>query len=253
MRHANRLPKSRALRAASPRPTPWARYGLERRAASLWPVRRTARRRRAAAVLRRRARASLGDEAQIRGCPRHGAESEHVVVDYQHDAALAEGASARPFCASGSRLPRRKKLRSDVGDRGVARRRERSPAAGVVLVRQRPGEGKAIFVTLEDETGVTNILLWARDFEKYRRAVMASRLMEVHGIVQKSPEGVVHLMGAHVYDRTAELGRLSSDHEVRQPLSRADEFAHPQHPRSKVPRGRHPRDVRILPASRDFH
>ena len=42
--------------------------------------------------------------------------------------------------------------------------------------------------------------------------------------------------------RTAELGRLSSDHEVHQPLSRADTFAHPQHPRSKVPRGGHPRE-----------
>ncbi|MDO6416468.1 error-prone DNA polymerase [Sphingomonas sp. BIUV-7] len=125
--------------------------------------------------------------------------------------------------------------------------------AGVVLVRQRPGEGKAIFVTLEDETGVTNVLLWAADFEKYRAAVMASRLMEVRGIVQKSEEGVVHLMTVQVVDRTAELSRLSADHQTRQPLSRADEFAHPQHPRTKGPRGGHPRDVRVLPPSRDFH
>ncbi|PZU06614.1 error-prone DNA polymerase [Sphingomonas sp.] len=124
---------------------------------------------------------------------------------------------------------------------------------GIVLVRQRPGEGKAIFVTLEDETGVTNVLLWAADFEKYRAPVMASRLMEVRGIVQKSEEGVVHLMTTAVIDRTAELDRLSADHQARQPLSRADEFAHPQHPRSRVPRGRHPRNVRVLPPSRDFH
>ena len=129
----------------------------------------------------------------------------------------------------------------------------RAKVAGVVLVRQRPGEGKAIFVTLEDESGVANILLWARDFEKYRRAVMASRLMECWGIVQKSPEGVIHLMVSHVADRTAELGRLSEDHQARQPLARADAFAHPQHPRSKAPRGSHPRDVRVLPSSRDFH
>ena len=119
--------------------------------------------------------------------------------------------------------------------------------AGVVLVRQRPGEGKAIFVTLEDETGVTNVLLWAADFEKYRAAVMASRLMEVRGIVEKSEEGVVHLMTTQVVDRTAELSRLSADHQTRQPLCRADEFANPQHPRTKGPRGRHPRDVRVLP------
>jgi len=136
---------------------------------------------------------------------------------------------------------------------GRARNGARIKVAGVVLVRQRPGEGKAIFVTLEDETGITNVLLWARDFEKYRRPVMASRLMEVHGILQKSDEGVVHLMGAHVVDRTAELGRLSEDHQTRPQLSRADVFEHPQMPRDHVPRGRHPRNVRILPASRDFH
>jgi error-prone DNA polymerase len=129
----------------------------------------------------------------------------------------------------------------------------RAKVAGVVLVRQRPGEGKAIFVTLEDETGITNALLWARDFEKYRRPVMAARLMEVHGIIQKSEEGVVHLMGAHVVDRTAELSRLSEDHPTRTQLSRADVFEHPQPPRDTVPRGSHPRNVRILPASRDFH
>jgi error-prone DNA polymerase len=125
--------------------------------------------------------------------------------------------------------------------------------AGVVLVRQRPGEGKAIFVTLEDETGVTNVLLWAADFEKYRAAVMASRLMEVRGVVQKSEEGVVHLMTTGVVDRTAELSRLSADHQTKPQLSRADEFAHPQHPRTKGPGGRHPRNVRVLPPSRDFH
>src|SRR3546814_9018869 len=67
-------------------------------------------------------------------------------------------------------------------------------SAGVVLVRQRPGKGNAIFVTLEDETGITNVLIWARLFERYRRAVMASRLMLVEGEVQRSAEGVVHLM-----------------------------------------------------------
>jgi error-prone DNA polymerase len=129
----------------------------------------------------------------------------------------------------------------------------RAKVAGVVLVRQRPGEGKAIFVTLEDERGIVNVLLWACDFEKYRRPVMASRLMEVWGVIQKSEEGVVHLMGAHVADRTAELERLSEDHPTRIELSRADVFEHPQMPRHHVPRGSHPRNVRILPPSRDFH
>jgi error-prone DNA polymerase len=120
--------------------------------------------------------------------------------------------------------------------------------AGVVLVRQRPGKGNAIFLTLEDETGVTNVVLWARLFEKFRKEVMGARLLVIEGRVQRSPEGVIHLMAQSVVDRTSELRRLSDEHETRITLSRADEFLHPQAPRSK-----HPRDVRILPKSRDFH
>ncbi|PTM43129.1 error-prone DNA polymerase [Bosea sp. 124] len=121
-------------------------------------------------------------------------------------------------------------------------------AAGVVLVRQRPGNGKAIFITLEDETGIANILLWARLFERFRREVMSGRLLQIEGRVQKSPEGVVHLMGQRVVDRTADLAGLSDTHHVEIALTRADEIRNPP-----PPRGRHPRNVRILPKSRDFH
>lgn len=120
--------------------------------------------------------------------------------------------------------------------------------AGVVLVRQRPGKGNAIFITLEDETGITNVVLWARLFERYRKEVMGARLLVIEGKVQRSLEGVIHLMAQRVFDRTRELGRLSETHETNITLSRADEFLHPQ-----VTRGSHPRDVRILPKSRDFH
>ena len=123
--------------------------------------------------------------------------------------------------------------------------------AGVVLVRQRPGKGNAIFVTLEDETGIINVVLWARMFEQFRREVMAARLMAVEGVVEKSPEGVVHLVARRVIDRSAELSRLSQDHDTAVQLARADVVAHPQTPRH--PPHRHPRDVRILPVSRDFH
>ncbi len=120
--------------------------------------------------------------------------------------------------------------------------------AGIVLVRQRPGNGKAIFITLEDETGVTNVVLWARLFERYRREVMSARLLLVEGRVQKSPEGLTHLMAQRVFDRTADLLSLSDTHRAEITLTRADEILHPQ-----IPRGRHPRNVRILPKSRDFH
>ena len=110
--------------------------------------------------------------------------------------------------------------------------------AGVVLMRQRPGKGNAVFITIEDEGGIVNILLWARLMERQRRAVMAARLMEVHGEVQRSKEGVVHLMAHTVIDRTTELAQLSQ-------MPTTD-------PLPQAARG-HPRNVRVLPKSRDFH
>jgi error-prone DNA polymerase len=128
-------------------------------------------------------------------------------------------------------------------------------AAGIVLVRQRPGKGNAIFMTLEDETGIANVVLWASDFERQRLAVMAARLMEVRGRIQRSPEGVVHLMATTVIDRSAELDLLSQTHRAEPQLSRADTLKHPQHPGNGSRAGRvgHPRDARLLPHSRDFH
>jgi error-prone DNA polymerase len=129
----------------------------------------------------------------------------------------------------------------------------RAKVAGVVLVRHRPGKGNAIFATLEDETGIVNILLWARMLDRYRRALMASRLMEAHGIVQKSKEGVIHLMADRIVDRSDLLDTLGEDGPPPIALSRADVVAHPQMPRGH----HHPRDVRIMPRimpkSRDFH
>jgi error-prone DNA polymerase len=132
---------------------------------------------------------------------------------------------------------------------GMTKAGARVRVAGVVLVRQRPGNGKAIFVTLEDEGGVTNIIMWARTFERYRRAVMASRLMEVAGEIQRSPEGVVHLMAHQIIDRTPMLMSISEVHKPNPALARADEFARPPHPRGMS----HPRGVQTFPKSRDFH
>ncbi|WP_374447568.1 error-prone DNA polymerase [Stella sp.] len=169
--------------------------------------------------------------------------AEHIVADYQTLRLSLKGhpmAMLRPvFQAEGVRT---------CAETTAMRDGLRTRTAGVVLVRQRPGNGKAIFMTIEDETGVANIVLWDRDFERFRREVMGGRLLVVAGKVQKSPEGVVHLMTEAVFDRTAELARLSPAHPPQIPLSRADEVQHPPYPR-----GGHPRNVRILPKSRDFH
>lgn len=169
--------------------------------------------------------------------------AEHVVADYQtarlslkgHPMGLLRARFARERVASCAQI-------------SATRDGSWASVAGVVLVRQRPGKGNAIFITLEDETGIANVVLWARDFERFRREVMAARLLLVEGRVQKSPEGVIHLMAKRVFDRSAELLGLSDTHRAEIVLTRADEFKHPQ-----IPRGRHPRNVRILPKSRDFH
>lgn len=171
-------------------------------------------------------------------------DSEHVTADYQMTRLSLKG---HPM----------QFLRDTFQTEGVLSCEETSRAkngvlvrtAGIVLVRQRPGKGNAIFITIEDETGITNILLWARLFEMQRRPVMASRLIVAEGEVQRSKEGVVHLMATRIHDRTAELDRLSDAHRPTIQLSRADEVLHPQPPRTKG----HPRNIRILPKSRDFH
>jgi len=64
---------------------------------------------------------------------------------------------------------------------------------------------------------------------------------------------VVHLMGVRLYDRSADLELLSEDHQAEIELSRADVFAHGQPPSPSQGMWRHPRNVRVLPKSRDFH
>jgi error-prone DNA polymerase len=88
-----------------------------------------------------------------------------------------------------------------------------------------------------------------------RRPVMASRLMLVEGVVQRSKDGVVHVMASRIIDRTEMLDHLSDVHDVDPPLSRADVFVHPQQPRRPAEgrTGGHPRNVRLLPRSRDYH
>jgi len=125
--------------------------------------------------------------------------------------------------------------------------------AGVVLVRQRPGKGNAIFITLEDETGTANVVLWARQFEFFRRAVMGARLMLVEGAVQKSKEGVVHVMATGIYDRSQELDRLWDASRPGPANGPPEDMIPAPPPLAPPPRHRHPRDARVLPKSRDFH
>lgn len=84
----------------------------------------------------------------------------------------------------------------------------RVTVAGLVLVRQRPGTAKGvIFVTLEDETGTANVVVWANVYERFRRAVIAGRLLRVTGRLQREA-GVVHVVAEVIEDLSSLLDRL---------------------------------------------
>jgi error-prone DNA polymerase len=85
--------------------------------------------------------------------------------------------------------------------------------AGLVLVRQRPGTASGVvFVTLEDEFGIANLVVWPKVFEAHRRIVMGARLMGVRGKIQCEGEEdykVIHLVADEVWDLSAELDSIS--------------------------------------------
>src|SRR5256885_1408155 len=142
----------------------------------------------------------------------------------------------------------------DANDRQYVR------CAGVVLVRQRPGSASGVvFMTLEDETGIANIVVWPKVLQRFRKEVMGARLVLVEGYIQSSPEKVVHLIAERLFDRSRDLVQLADDALSRKhavPAGPAlieplhdDRRQYPDNPAQKL---RHPRDVRILPPSRDF-
>ena len=92
--------------------------------------------------------------------------------------------------------------------------------AGLVLVRQRPGTAKGvIFLTLEDETGVANVVVWAAIYERFRRAVISGRLLRVTGRLQRDA-GVVHVVAEAIEDMSPLLDRLLSP-DFRPDIARA--------------------------------
>ena len=135
----------------------------------------------------------------------------------------------------------------------------RAQTAGIVLVRQRPGSASGVcFVTIEDETGIANLVIWPNVFERFRAIVMGARIMLVRGRVQRA-DNVTHIVAEQLIDRTEDLSLLSENapgDPLRQALDRADEVARPV-PGREGPTSRslhtHPRNVRFVPKSRDFH
>jgi error-prone DNA polymerase len=206
--------------------------------------------------------------------------SEHVVNDYR---TLRLSLKAHPMSFLREAIMRENIL--SCAD--LKRTRDGAPVivAGVVLVRQRPGSAAGVvFMTIEDETGVANSVIWPKVLERMRKVVMGARLVVVHGRVQRH-EDIIHVVAEMLEDRSDWLRLLEEDADsMSVPLANADEVKRPDQgswrsppdeeqtplpvapadhvkrplaPREKShprwhPR-RHPRAERIIPKSRDFH
>ncbi|NDW06298.1 error-prone DNA polymerase [Jiella pacifica] len=122
-------------------------------------------------------------------------------------------------------------------------------AAGLVLVRQRPGSAKGVmFITMEDESGIANLVVWPKMFEKFRRIVLTASMLAAHGRVQREGE-VVHLVVHKLTDLSAALAGIG-EREAPFPLphGRGDEFHHgppSPDPRDQPPRAMRTRDIYI--------
>ncbi|RWH69584.1 MAG: DNA polymerase III subunit alpha [Mesorhizobium sp.] len=122
-------------------------------------------------------------------------------------------------------------------------------AAGIVLVRQRPGSAKGVmFITLEDETGIANLVVWAKIFEANRRAVLSASMMAVRGRIQREGD-VVHLVAQRITDLSADLASVGSrDAAFPLPHGRGDQVRNGgsgPDPRELPPKGLRTRDIYI--------
>ena len=85
----------------------------------------------------------------------------------------------------------------------------RITVAGLVILRQRPGTAKGVvFITLEDETGIVNVIVWRNLFEQFRRAVISGRLLRITGRLQRG-SGVTHVLAENIEDISALLDQLT--------------------------------------------
>jgi error-prone DNA polymerase len=174
--------------------------------------------------------------------------SEEVVADYQTQRLSLK---AHPLAFLRASLAERGFVRA--ADLRARRFRAMVHVAGVVLIRQRPGSAKGVcFITIEDETGVANVVVWPDLMERYRRVIMGARLLEVRGRVEYDDE-VIHVIAGHLADATPSLAQLSDD-LLPATLDHADEVRRPVQGRAPPHhRAGHPRNVRVIPKSRDFH
>jgi error-prone DNA polymerase len=171
----------------------------------------------------------------------------HVVEDYR---SLSLSLKAHPVAFMRRRLEARGILRSEaLADIASGKR---VMVAGLVLVRQRPGTASGvIFMTIEDETGIANIIVWPKVFERLRPIVIGARFVAVTGKLQ-SQDGVVHLIAERLEDLTPMLGLLSERGPLLDPVGPADEVRRPPPPGGDRRGSGAPRALPVAPSAPDL-
>ena len=160
---------------------------------------------------------------------------EHVVADYQthrlslkaHPMDLLRPLYNKGLRSEEERFKRRKPQKVyTAAELFQTKQNDWVTITGVVLVRQKPGTAKGVvFITLEDETGTANVVVWSKLMTKYRRTIMASRLMAVRGKVQREGD-IIHVVAQELMDRTGDLDALSDD-EFELAFANADHVKSP--------------------------
>jgi error-prone DNA polymerase len=191
--------------------------GLSRREA-LWAVRRFGKGRKAPASLplfeaaqnfnhNMGVSAEFGPEAPV-DLPVMG-PGEEIIEDY---ASLRLSLKGHPMSM----------LRDALGEAGICKANdlpavrdgERLNHAGLAIVRQRPGTASGVvFITLEDETGITNLVVWNKVMEKYRREIMTATVLGVSGKLQRE-DGITHIIADKLFDLTGMLQGLTDNTKI---------------------------------------
>ena len=164
----------------------------------------------------------IPEQAESAATLRPMTAGREVVEDYSH---LGLTLRQHPVSFLRSDLDRRHIL--TCGDAVASRDRRWVDVAGLVLVRQRPGSAKGVmFMTIEDETGVANVVIWEKVFDRFRRIVLGAGMIGIKGRIQREGE-VVHVVARELFDLSAELASVGA-REAGFPLphGRGDEFHH---------------------------
>ena len=177
--------------------------------------------------------------------------SEHVVDDY---AATSLSIKAHPISFVREKLQQLRiistKELNDLHDGEMVK------ISGLVLVRQRPGTASGVcFITIEDETGFANLVVFPNLFEKYRKEILQSRLLMVEGKLQREGE-VVHVIVSSCYDLSKLLRHLTASRNEDPPLltlSRADQTPSSVYPdQNKKTQAGENAQLKIFPSGRNF-